>query len=221
MYAPLIYGNQWTKTDCKRVKLFDTWDWDCNTFHDTVSSTPSTSPILHANTPTPQYAQYNVPTLSVNDAAAAQTSQAEHGPAPPVADDPRADVHVTGQAQYVPPEGLTEEKVEYRDEDGNLLDEEEVRALEGKVSFSTRYETRTRLVDEFGNEVADGVDLDEHAGAKIEAVEPGTGTGTGKANTKPGKAGVDEDVRKEKSVRDAKATAEPEEEVGKMTREEL
>ena len=36
LYAPLIYGNQWTKAECKRVKLRDTWDWDCNTFHDNV-----------------------------------------------------------------------------------------------------------------------------------------------------------------------------------------
>lgn len=36
-YAPLAYGNQWTKKDCQRVKLMDTWDWDCNTFPDTVS----------------------------------------------------------------------------------------------------------------------------------------------------------------------------------------
>lgn len=60
-----------------------------------------------------------------------------------------------------PPEGLPsgqsvlsrEEKVEYRDQDGNLLDEEQVKALEGKVSFKTRYETRTRMVDVDGNEI--------------------------------------------------------------------
>jgi dolichyl-phosphate-mannose-protein mannosyltransferase len=46
-----------------------------------------------------------------------------------------------------------EEKVEYRDQDGNLLDPEQVKALEGKVSFKTRYETRTRLVDAQGNEI--------------------------------------------------------------------
>lgn len=37
MYAPLAYGNPWTQDSCKRVKLFDTWDWDCNTFHTDVS----------------------------------------------------------------------------------------------------------------------------------------------------------------------------------------
>ena len=44
-----------------------------------------------------------------------------------------------------------EEKIEYRDQDGNLLDEAAVKALEGKVSFKTRYETRTRLVDGSGS----------------------------------------------------------------------
>lgn len=44
-----------------------------------------------------------------------------------------------------------EEKVEYRDGDGKLLNEEEVKALEGKVSFQTKYETRTRMVDANGN----------------------------------------------------------------------
>lgn len=43
--------------------------------------------------------------------------------------------------------------MEYRDQDGNLLDEEQVKALEGKVEFKTRYETRTRLVDENGQEM--------------------------------------------------------------------
>lgn len=46
-----------------------------------------------------------------------------------------------------------EEKVEYRDQDGNLLDPEQVKSLEGKVSFKTRYETRTRMVDAAGNEI--------------------------------------------------------------------
>lgn len=46
-----------------------------------------------------------------------------------------------------------EEKVEYRDQDGNLLNEEEVAALAGKVDFQTRYETRTRMIDADGNEI--------------------------------------------------------------------
>jgi dolichyl-phosphate-mannose-protein mannosyltransferase len=27
LYAPLAYGNTWTKSECNRVKVFDTWDW--------------------------------------------------------------------------------------------------------------------------------------------------------------------------------------------------
>lgn len=46
-----------------------------------------------------------------------------------------------------------DEKVEYRDQDGNLLNEEQVKELQGKVEFKTKYETRTRVVDEDGNEM--------------------------------------------------------------------
>lgn len=38
LYSPLVYGNAWTKGDCTNVKLFETWDWDCNTFYDSVSA---------------------------------------------------------------------------------------------------------------------------------------------------------------------------------------
>lgn len=46
-----------------------------------------------------------------------------------------------------------EERIEYRDQDGNILDEEQVKSLEGKVEFKTRYETRTRMLDNGGNEI--------------------------------------------------------------------
>jgi dolichyl-phosphate-mannose-protein mannosyltransferase len=39
LYAPLAYGNAWTRDACNNVKLFETWDWDCNTFHTSVSQT--------------------------------------------------------------------------------------------------------------------------------------------------------------------------------------
>ena len=37
MYAPLSYGNPWTQTQCNGVKLFESWDFDCSTFHTDVS----------------------------------------------------------------------------------------------------------------------------------------------------------------------------------------
>ncbi|KAH9818536.1 glycosyltransferase family 39 protein, partial [Teratosphaeria destructans] len=187
LYAPLAYGNTWTKSDCNMVKLFDTWDWDCNTFYDT-------------------YAQYS---LAVPSAA---------GPAP------------TAQAaqQILASGGLTEEKIEYRDEAGNLLNPDQVKALEGKVSFSTRYETRTRLVDSVGNELynevvrgPEDVYADRHAGTIADAPEPGT-EGKQDVNTAPAAADAREDLRKERRVKDAGAKAEPESEVGAKTgREEL
>jgi dolichyl-phosphate-mannose-protein mannosyltransferase len=36
LYAPLAYGNPWTQSACNQVKLFSTWDWDCNNFHTEV-----------------------------------------------------------------------------------------------------------------------------------------------------------------------------------------
>lgn len=205
LYAPLSYGNMWTKSECERVKLLDTWDWDCNTFHNS-------------------YADYSLMVPSASGPA--PTGQAAHGPAPPVAEDPQKEVNVTPQVQAVG-EGVTEEKIEYRDEEGNLLDDEQVRALEGKVSFSTRYETRTRLVDEKGNELYNAVvgegEGDGSAGTIADAPEPGTqGQGQGEANTKAPKVGVKEDLEKERSVMQAQATAEPEGEAGRETgRDEL
>ena len=37
LYSPLIYGNPWTQGACNKVKLLDSWDFDCNTFYTDVS----------------------------------------------------------------------------------------------------------------------------------------------------------------------------------------
>ncbi|KAK4555376.1 Dolichyl-phosphate-mannose--protein mannosyltransferase 1 [Recurvomyces mirabilis] len=221
LYAPLSYGNSWTKNDCNRVKLFGTWDWDCNTFHDS-------------------YADYS---LSVKPASGpAPTGDAGmaavNGPAPPVAEDPAKDVLVTpgmpapvGRGQQVLSGAagapIVEEKVEYRDDQGNLLDEEQVKALEGKVSFSTRYETRTRMVDAQGNEiyneVVGGEGEKNFAGSSADGPDEATAGESGgvEASTKPGHADAQEDLRKEAKVEGA-ATPEPESAVGKETgRDEL
>lgn len=107
-------------------------------------------------------------------------------------------------------EGTTnrEETVEYRDQDGNLLNEEQVAALEGKVSFQTRYETRTRLVDEDGKEVGDS----SAAGAEGFApphpdVDPAPETAPDAPEDDgreyPATASPEDDVNKEKSVEKA------------------
>ncbi|KAF3760071.1 family 39 glycosyltransferase [Cryphonectria parasitica EP155] len=148
LYSPLAYGNMWTKNECQRVKLFDTWDFDCNTFFS-------------------NYDQYS----GVRKAAVASTSAAVNSDAPAggeeglqAGDDAQKPLHdhdeffknagISG-APIPPGQRLVkrEERIEYRDQDGNILDEEQLKALEGKVEFKTRYETRTRVLDADGNEV--------------------------------------------------------------------
>lgn len=119
--------------------------------------------------------------------------------APGPSDKGSQDLNVTPQP-VAEPSVSRAEKVEYRDQDGNILDEEQVKALEGKVSFETRYETRTRIIDSDGNEVDDGP-----AGA--EGVAPPHPDVERLPETAPE---VPED-----DGRDSPATASPEEDVGK------
>nr|OQO32634.1 hypothetical protein B0A51_00012 [Rachicladosporium sp. CCFEE 5018] len=219
LYAPLAYGNQWTKKECERVKIFDKWDWDCNNFFDS-------------------YAEYSL-LPSAPASGPAPTGQAAHaGPAAPVAEDPAKDISVTpglnlplpGQVSGQPGQ-VVEQKIEYRDENGVLLDEEQVKALEGKVSFSTRYETRTRLVDPDGNEIDGGVAVEVdgagHVGGEggagvrgtlaegVESETPAADAGIGgtpKGNDARG------DVKKAAAVENAAdGAAEPEAEAGNAT----
>lgn len=121
-----------------------------------------------------------------------------------------------------------EEKIEYRDESGNILNEDQVKALEGKVSFSTKYETRTRLIDDNGNEIAESAAAEEpeesFAGTLAEAEEPSTGF-EGSPSGSPPKVNVNEDLNKESKVEKAAESskkAEPESDASAATgRDEL
>ena len=112
--------------------------------------------------------------------------------------------------------------------------------MEGKVSFSTRYETRTRLVYEAGNEIYEGVvvegeeaavpvpepEVSGNAGTLAEGSNPDTqdALGENEANTVPPQAAVKEDLKKEASVEESVvAVPEPESDAaGKSTgKEEL
>lgn len=118
LYSPLAYGNQWTQAECRRVKLFDTWDWDCNTFHT-------------------NYSEYSISTFTTTSSSSVDASESV----------------AAVSAEQEQPIVSREEKVVYRDQNGNILDAEQVAALEGKVSFETKYETKTRVVDAQGNEL--------------------------------------------------------------------
>jgi dolichyl-phosphate-mannose-protein mannosyltransferase len=98
-----------------------------------------------------QYSQYANEAPNVGDVTPTASSQT-----PPKAgqDDSIVTPQPAGEQRVIG----REERIEYRDQDGNLLDESQVSALESdsKVSFKTKYETRTRLVDAQGNEIPGG-----------------------------------------------------------------
>ncbi|KAK2804602.1 hypothetical protein FQN51_001803 [Onygenales sp. PD_10] len=134
LFSPLTYGNPWTKSACQRVKLLDSWDFDCNTFYTDL-------------------AQYETP---FNAAGRTETPVAQPSQPP----QEQQQEHVISEAESVTPEekGYTSiDSVEYRDQDGNILNEEQVSSLasEGSVSFQTRYETRTRVIDDQGRELGE------------------------------------------------------------------
>lgn len=94
-----------------------------------------------------QYAKYSTPQVLPGGATSTSANAAVSSEAMPAeAVTPKKD-----EGEVV----SREETVEYRDQHGNLLDEAAVQALlnEGKAKFETKYETRTRVVDEEGNEV--------------------------------------------------------------------
>lgn len=98
-----------------------------------------------------------------------------------------------------------EERVEYRDQDGNLLDQEQVASLmaEGKASFSTKYETETKLVDEFGNLVQDPKSVaPEHP--DVDGQNPDT-KGSSDASRKPAKADIPSEPAEDKQVKSPEA----------------
>ena len=112
---------------------------------------------------------------------------------------------------------IREEKVEFRDQDGNILDEAQVKELEGKVSFSTRYETRTRYLDAQGKQVKEEVkDVKEQKAPHQPEVERVPGTkenpeGEGKSSS-PAEAKVSpkgEEAEKDEAKKVPKPASEP------------
>jgi len=147
LYAPLSYGNMWTQNECKRVKLFDTWDWDCNNFltsYDQYANLPSSS----ANSIIPT----SPPSAQPNDDAIVTPGKPVEVPPQRLGPPPPEVVAAGGQQQVI----HREEKIEYRDAQGNILNPEQVEELKGKVKFETKYETRTRILDAQGKQIYEG-----------------------------------------------------------------
>ncbi|KKK14332.1 hypothetical protein P175DRAFT_0508810 [Aspergillus ochraceoroseus IBT 24754] len=148
LYSPLVYGNPWTKDACQKVKLLSSWDFDCNTFYTDLD----------------QYVTQFASTNAVIPTTPAPVAQAP----PPVVPEPAGKQQEQNPAQEEIQEPIvtsstpqlrgSQARVEYRDQNGNVLDEEVVASLrkEGKVSFETRHETRTRLENGHLVDVVDG-----------------------------------------------------------------
>ena len=109
--------------------------------------------------------------------------------------------HVTPHASVDQASVHREEKIEYRDQDGQLLNEEEVSSLEGKVSFSTRYETRTRVLDAEGNEVEDSYAGTAPPHPADQEPETAIDEPEDDGRDYPATASPEDDLGKEKSVR--------------------
>jgi dolichyl-phosphate-mannose-protein mannosyltransferase len=128
-----------------------------------------------------------------------------------------------------------EERIEYRDENGRILDDEEVAELAGKVSFKTRYETRTRIVDAQGNEIYEGLvnahgaeaqGGEEEAGVApphpdVEGQNPETQQESepAEASDTPPTVEVVEDQQKERSIEQETQEAKPASEAQAATAE--
>ncbi|CAJ2503612.1 Uu.00g110060.m01.CDS01 [Anthostomella pinea] len=162
LFSPLAYGNAWTKAECNRVKLFNTWDWDCNNFLESYDAYSSISAV-----PNKAVESSKAPVVENQQAAKPAAAEKQQDSQ----DSPNG---VISGAPKFEPQGQKvigrEEKIEYRDQDGNILNEEQVKALEGKVEFKTKYETRTRVIDGAGNEVP--MPPEELAGAGVAPPHP-------------------------------------------------
>ncbi|KAI9798606.1 MAG: hypothetical protein M1825_005304 [Sarcosagium campestre] len=233
VYAPLSYGNVWTKDSCKKAKLLDTWDFDCNAFYSDLSQYASQSIATNAaETSKPVVPEADVPPRAKGEKVEAPPQQQQQQQqqevlqeAPPPVSEAQSFVTPLPDAGRIIKQ---EERVEYRDQDGNLLDEEQVKALEGQdVEFKTRYETRTRLVDGSGNEIGleEGMASIAPPHPDAEGRNPetagGAQAGADEANNQPATADAGEDIAKEAVVEkknDGKGKPKPASEGNQATR---
>ncbi|KAF3315079.1 hypothetical protein TWF173_004289 [Orbilia oligospora] len=202
LYSPIVYGNQWTKAECKRVKLFTKWDWDCNTFFDNYEQYSKYTPSKAGGT---------AGTATASGAAKAGEQAQVHKPIAVSKDGEKQDAapvaskaaKIEDKAKLVGSVVSQEEKVEYRDQDGNLLSDEEVKALmEEGVAFETKYATKTRVIDQDGNEVlveegeVEALENGDTVAADPEAVEPATESGEAVESAEPAEAEANTKSRK-------------------------
>ncbi|KMU80639.1 mannosyltransferase 1 [Coccidioides immitis RMSCC 3703] len=161
LFSPLAYGNPWTQDACRKVKLLSSWDFDCNTFYTDLAQYSS---IANVGSSQPK-ATVTPPKAPAQEPAPQQQKQPQEPPQRNGQQEQQKEKEKepAEKAEFTMPAGQrvinSEESVEYRDQDGNLLDPEQVASMAkaGNVSFKTRYETRTRVIDGQGREVKQNV----------------------------------------------------------------
>lgn len=136
-YSPLIYGSPWTKSLCEKAKFLD-MDFDCNAFLETYEQYDTYKAIV----PTTK-ADVVVTVTETNVKTEVEFSGQKAG---------QSSVNV-----IPPPVPNANERVEYKDEHGNLLSEEQVNALvaAGQVNVEKRYMKDGKYYNEKGEEIPD------------------------------------------------------------------
>ncbi|CAG79559.1 Dolichyl-phosphate-mannose-protein mannosyltransferase-domain-containing protein [Yarrowia lipolytica] len=114
-YSPIIYGDPWTKSLCEKGKWLPGWDFDCNSFHESLDL-------------------YNEASILPVDEKVVD-SVLDHSIAEAVED--AAEAVKASEAHISPHAAPPNQKVVYKDEEGNVLDPEEVAKMaeQGKVEF--------------------------------------------------------------------------------------
>lgn len=142
-------------------------------------------------------------------------------PVPPIQNQKPIGDNPDSQQQFVTPQPVDsgnriigrEERIEYRDEDGNLLDPEEVAKLqqEGKVSLQTKYQTQTRVIDANGNEIIKADQQHAPPHPDVEGQNPETnrnGEETAARNEPASAAGSEKSIYDEKEASAPKPASE-------------
>lgn len=149
-YAPISYGLKWTESACERARLVSTWDFDCNQYPASLADysqlvnipdapVQTSGAVPAAAKPVEQAIQPEIP---ADNTRSAEEVVPQFDPAAAAQEEikPSAKAERPQEAILDGTRVETLQSTIYQDEQGNILDPEEVKKLEN-VKFVTRYDT--------------------------------------------------------------------------------
>lgn len=177
-YSPLIYGSPWTQDLCTKSKFLD-MDFDCDTFLSSFDEYSNYIPEVSTVEPTEavdslteevfidsegsiveqeafQAGEEKEGAKPVEQLFAGETDELDKEKAAGISPGPKSGSSSLELDQLFQTTLLSkEEKVEYRDADGNVLKPEEVERLvaQGLIEIQTLHNTRNVYYDKNGNEL--------------------------------------------------------------------